>query len=156
MKYIFIGFIFLLAACDSSRVYEDYVDLKEAFWHADSIKSFEFDIEDTTRRYSLYATFRNASSYPFYNLYYQYSLTDSLDSLIIEELKEVEFFNPKTGEPYGSGLGDMFDHKVTLQEDFRFSKTGLHAIKLQQFMRRDTLPFIMSVGARVEFVEEED
>jgi len=154
-KYFTLSLLFVLViGCDSSHIYEDYEDLPDAFWHVDSIKRFTFEIEDSTRSYNLKATIRNASSYPFYNLYYQYSLTDSLDSIVFTELKEVELFDPKTGQPYGSGLGDLFDHSISLQEDFQFPYSGSYSIKLQQFMRMDTLPFILSVGARVEYASE--
>lgn len=143
-----------LIACDSSRVYEDYNDFDEAFWHLDSLQQFTFSIKDTTRTYNLGATFRNASSYPFYNLYFQYTLVDSSGNQLIEQLKEVDLFDPKTGEPLGSGLGDLFDHSIVLEEGYQFKNSGDYTLSLQQFMRRDTLPFILSVGARVEFAEE--
>ena len=156
MKYvIWIFAVLLIISCDSSRVYEDYLDLDEAFWHMDSIQKFSFEITDMEKEYNLFATFRNASSYPFYNIYFQYSLKDSLDSVVVKQLKEAEFFDAKTGEPYGSGLGDMFDHTIPLLESYTFPSIGTYHLDLQQFMRLDSLPFILSIGAKVEFVEEE-
>ena len=73
--------------------------------------------------------------------------------MLKEELREYNFFDPKTGEPFGSGLGDLFDHKIPLEENFQFQNSGEYTIELQQFMRMDTLPFVLSVGARVEFSE---
>ncbi|WP_425392969.1 gliding motility lipoprotein GldH [Ekhidna sp.] len=154
MRYLAIFLIFILiASCDSNRVYEDFNDMEEAFWHQDSTQSFIFQIEDTTKSYNLLATFRNASSYPFYNLYFQYTLTDSAGNILREQLKEVDLFDPKTGEPYGSGLGDLFDHSFPLEEGYQFSVPGEYRMSFEQYMRRDTLPFILSVGARVEFVK---
>lgn len=154
MRIVYLAFILLfIFACDSSRLYEDFNDMEEAFWHIDSIQTFEFQIEDTTREYNVLATFRNASSYPFYNLYFQYNITDSLGVVLTKELKQVTLFNSKTGEPYGSGLGDLFDHAFPLQENYSFPTSGTYSLQLQQFMRMDTLPFIMSVGGRVEFSE---
>ncbi len=154
MRYIWVALIFMLIACDSSRIYEDYEDMEEAFWHMDSVKRFSFEIEDSTATYNLLATFRNASLYPFYNIYFQYTLTDSLDSTIVQQLTEANLFDPQTGQPYGSGLGDMFDHSVPLMENYSFPSVGSYSLKLQQFMRMDSLPFIMSVGARVELAGE--
>jgi len=154
MKYYALVLLFFLIACDSSRVYEDYDDMQEAFWHMDSIKKFSFEISDIEKEYNLLATFRNSSTYPFYNIYFQYSITDSLDSVVVQQLTEADLFDPTTGQPKGSGLGDMFDHSVPLLENYRFSTPGVYNIKLQQQMRLDSLPFILSVGARVEFVEE--
>ncbi len=153
-KYYAIFLVLLLTSCDSSRVYEDYEEMEEAFWHMDSVKRFSFEIEDTQTAYNLLATFRNSSRYPFYNIYFQYSLTDSLDSVVVKQLKEADLFDPKTGQPKGSGLGDMFDHSVPILENYKFSKPGTYSLNLQQQMRLDSLPFILSVGARVELVEE--
>ncbi len=139
-----------LISCDKSRVYDDFVDFDEGFWHMDSVQRFSFVITDTALNYDLYATFRNASSYPYYNIYFQYSLQDSTRRILKEELKDYDFFDAKTGEPFGSGLGDLFDHMVLLEENFTFSQSGEYSIELQQYMRLDTLPFILSVGARVE------
>ncbi len=154
MKYFLILAVFVaLTSCDSSRVYEDYNDLEEAFWHLDSIQTFDFEIVDTTKTYNLLGTFRNASSYPFYNLYFQYTLQDSIGNVLLQELKQVDLFDPKTGEPQGSGLGDLFDHSFLLQENYSFEKAGKYALSFEQYMRRDTLPFILSVGARIEFTQ---
>lgn len=154
MKYKFLILLFVLVACDSSRVYEDYDNMEEAFWHLDSVKKFTFEIEDVEKEYNLLATFRNSSVYPFYNIYFQFSLTDSLDSVVVRQLTESDLFDPKTGQPKGTGLGDMFDHSVPLLENYSFSAPGTYSLKLQQQMRLDSLPFILSVGARVEFVIE--
>lgn len=157
MKHSLIIVLFcvlVISACDSSRVYEDYHDFDEAFWHVDSVQSFSFDIVDNTKPYNLLSSFRNASSYPFYNLYFQYTLKDSTENILLQELKEVEFFHAKTGEPHGSGLGDLFDHSFVLQENYQFTNSGTYSLSFQQYMRRDTLPFILSVGARVEFAED--
>ncbi len=154
MKYIpAIPLIFLLLSCDSSRVYEDFNELEEVFWHMDSTQIFTFQINDTSKFYNLYATFRNSSRYPYYNIYFKYTLKDSTDTSLAEELVEYHFFDPKTGKPLGNGLGDLFDHLVQLEDDLKFGSTGEYQIALQQFMRLDTLPFLMSVGARVEFAK---
>lgn len=154
MKYLLIlAFGLLIISCDSSRVYEDFNDMEEAYWPLDSIQRFSFVIEDTTRAYNLFATIRNSSSYPYYNIYFKYWLKDSTQNMLKEELREYNFFDPKTGEPFGSGLGDLFDHKIPLEENFQFQNSGEYTIELQQFMRMDTLPFVLSVGARVEFSE---
>ncbi|WP_420317596.1 gliding motility lipoprotein GldH [Ekhidna sp.] len=154
MRYLAIIFIFIIAtSCDSNRVYEDFNDMEEAFWHQDSIQSFSFNIEDTSKSYVLKSSFRNASSYPFYNLYFQYTLADSTGNVLVQRLQEVDLFNPKTGEPYGSGLGDLFDHSFPLEENYSFPYSGEYTLSFEQYMRRDTLPFILSVGARVEFAK---
>lgn len=154
MKYLFVAVLgVFISSCDSSRIYEDFNDMEEAFWHMDSIQTFQFQIEDIAQAVNIHATFRNTSGYPYYNIYFEYSILDSLQNELSGGLKEYIFFDPKTGEPFGSGLGDLFDHKVVLEENFEFRSEGQYLIELRQMMRMDTLPYILSVGARVERTE---
>ena len=44
--FVFIACVLILISCDSSRVYEDYNDLEESFWHLDSAQRFTFQIDD--------------------------------------------------------------------------------------------------------------
>ncbi|MEM9896291.1 MAG: gliding motility lipoprotein GldH [Bacteroidota bacterium] len=155
LKHLFYAPVLsALFSCNSDRVFDEYNDFEESFWHMDSVQVFEFMIDDTSTSYDLFATFRNSASYPFYNLYFQYEIKDSTNQVLLTELKDVSLFDPKTGEPLGSGLGDLFDHSFLLEEDFQFEQTGRFTLALQHYMRRDTLPLILSVGARIEKVTE--
>lgn len=150
-----IGLSIMLTSCDTNRVFEDYKDLEAGVWTKDQAISFDFQIEDTQLSYNIYANIRNASAYPYHNLYFQYTLKDSSGNVLKEELQNVNLFDPKTGEPYGSGLGDLFDHQPLVLEDYEFTASGQYTISFEQYMRRDTLPMILSVGTRVEWSESE-
>lgn len=143
----------LVSSCDSTKVYDDFTDLDEGFWHQDSVVSFSFEIEDASQSYHLKAQFRNSQSYPYHNMYYRYTLKDASDSILKEEQKQIFLSDPKTGEPYGGGLGDLFDNSQTVLENYTFQNPGTYSVDLKQFMRLDTLPYILSVGWRVERVE---
>jgi len=151
MRYFWLlGLVVVLFACDTNRVYETNTDLADEQWTKDQIVSFDFDIEDANQAYNLYANIRNAQHYPYHNLYYQYELRDSVGTGLKKELQNIILFEPKTGEPFGEGLGDIFDHRQLLLEQFKFPAPGSYSMSLQQYMRNDTLPLIMSVGVRVE------
>ena len=155
MKYFYIiTFFSFIVACNSSVVYDEFVNMEDAYWHANASQHFDFEIKDVSAYYKIYVTFRNASSYPFYNLYFQYTLSDSSHQTLYKDLVSVNLFNPKTGRPYGDGLGDLFDHTFQIKEHYKFKDAGKYQLTLQQFMRMDTLPFILSVGTRV--VKEEN
>ena len=140
----------ILLACDPSRVYEDNTDLAGQLWTQDQVVAFRFQIQDPNSSYNIYSNIRNAIDYPYYNLYYQYTLQDSSGKVLTKKLQNIDLFDPKTGEPYGSGLGDLFDHQQLILEDYEFDLSGEYIVSFQQYMRRDTLPLILSVGARVE------
>lgn len=144
--------IFLAGSCDDpQRVFEKNVDFKDKMWIVDDIPAFDFEITETAKTYNLYYNVRNSLSYPYHNLYVRYSLEDTLGNVISSKLQNMDLFDPKTGEPYGEGLGDIFDHRILAIEDQEFTDPGPYRFKVQQFMRQDTLPMILSVGLRVEY-----
>lgn len=152
---IFLSLLLGLWACDNSRVYEENIEMENKTWVADSALNFEFQIDDPEQAYNLYYNLRNSASYPFQNIYVIYTLKDTLGHQLDSMLVNKNLFHPKTGKPYGSGLGDIFDHKFQLLQNYRFDKAGAYRLKLQQFMRRDSLPEILAVGVRVEKADTE-
>ena len=155
MRY---AFIFLLAiaafACDSNRLAEDQVDFASRTWAAQHSPEFQFRIQDAGMRYNLYYTVRNTIDYPFARLFVNYQLTDSAGQVLSEKLITSYLFDVKTGKPNGrSGLGDVYDHRELILENFEFRQPGLYKLRLQQFMRTDSLAGVLAVGMRVETAE---
>ena len=144
----------LIAGCsDDTRVYERNIDMPGNLWLADSIAEFEFEIVNTDESYNLHYNVRNSISYPYHNLYVQYTLEDSLGNVLSKALQNMDLFDPVTGKPLGDGLGDIFDHRILAIPNHQFPREGWYRFKIQQFMRQDSLPLIMSVGLRVELAE---
>ena len=140
-----------MAACDTTRVYEEIVDFDKRQWLASDIEAFEFVVPDTQNHYNIYADIRNAVSYPYARLFFTYELTDSVGSSLHRELKSEYLFDAKTGKPFGkSGIGDLYDHRFPLLSNHQFNYAGKHRITLEQFMRVDTLQGVLAVGIRVE------
>jgi gliding motility-associated lipoprotein GldH len=148
-------FIALLAfaGCDDNQVYEKNVDFKQKVWAADSLPVFQFQINNPDQPYNIYWNVRNTVSYPFQNLYLTYYLEDTVGNTITEDLYQIDLFEPRTGKPYGSGLGDIFSHQILALPNYQFDSAGMYQIRLEQYMRRDSLPEILSVGVRVEVAE---
>lgn len=153
--YYFIIILLMIVGCsDPLRVYEKNIDFPDNLWLADSIAEFEFQIMEADRRYNLYYSVRNSISYPYHNLYVRHTLEDSLGNVISSVLQNMDLFDPVTGEPLGDGLGDIFDHRILAISDQKFPEEGWYRFKIQQFMRQDSLPLILSMGLRVELVSE--
>lgn len=142
---------FLFFSCDPDRVYEDNVNLPSAYWQADSIKTFTFEVPDANQDYNIFFNVRNGINFPHTNLYITYTLNDSLGIVLEKSLKNFYLFYPKSGYPYGAGIGDLFEHQFHLLSKYRFPSTGKYILHLQQFMRYDSLPDIYSVGMRIEY-----
>lgn len=154
MKSTFIVFLIVVVlgfwACDSNRVYEENIEMENKTWVADTTLNFQFQIDEREQAYNLYYNLRNSLSYPFQNIYVNYTLEDTLGNQLASELINKDLFHPKTGKPYGSGLGDVFDHQFVILNNYQFENPGVYRLKLQQFMRRDSLPEVIAVGVRVE------
>lgn len=145
----------LLSACDNTRVFEQISDLENRQWIVTEKPQFEFTINDINQRYNLYSDIRNSVSYPYSRFFFMYYLEDSAGVELKKELVNEYFFDAKTGKPYGrSGVGDLYDHRFLLLENYQFKNAGKYRVVFEQFMRMDTLPGILSVGLRVERAEK--
>jgi len=144
-----------LSACDPNRVYEENTDLTSPsgdpyVWDVQQRPSFTFAIADTTARYDVYFNVRNAAGYGFYNLYLKHTLTGPEGRVVGRPLlHQMIILDPKTGEPLGAGAGDIFDHQFLALRKVHFARPGNYKVTLEQYMRQNQLPGIMSVGVRV-------
>jgi gliding motility-associated lipoprotein GldH len=139
-----------LRSCNNNRVFEKNKDFDNNSWRISDIQEFNFDIKDTSKKYAVFFNVRNAIFYEYYNLYVKHTLIGPDGKVISTNLHEIFLMDKKTGEPLGEGAGDIFDHQVLALKNLQFSQPGTYTLKLQQYMRRDPLPGIMSVGVRVE------
>ncbi|MCG8307065.1 MAG: gliding motility lipoprotein GldH [Cytophagales bacterium] len=145
--------LFFITGCDKQRVYEGKKDFSEGYWIFNNPAEFEFEIKDTDRSYDLLFNIRNSAKYQYQNIYLQYYLEDSTGRLLSKELKNIQLFNPITGIPLGKGIGDLFDVERKFLEHYTFGNPGKYQLRIDQFMRQDSLPEILAVGLRVEYSE---
>lgn len=153
LLWIFAGLLFIIAGCDNQRVFEGKKDYPDRYWVFNNPAEFEFEISELDKSYNLLFNIRNTAKYQYQNIYLQYYLEDSTGRLISKELKNIQLFNPITGVPLGNGLGDLFDSEKPFLEDFSFEHPGKYKLRIDQFMRQDSLPEILSVGLRVEYAK---
>jgi gliding motility-associated lipoprotein GldH len=145
-----------LTACDESRVYEENYDFRDRHWLMNDQPVFEFQISDTTSQYNLYCYLRNSVSFPFSRLFINYTLTDSTGKPLDKKLTQAFLFDQQTGKPQGSsGLGDIYDQKISLNTRYRFPYSGKFKVQFGQSMRVDSLDGVLAIGLRVEKVTGE-
>jgi len=149
--WVFISLLLVIAGCDNQRVFEGKKDFIDRFWVFNNPAEFEFEITEPEKSYNLFLNIRNTAKYQYQNIYLQYYLEDSTGRLLSKELKNIQLFNSITGVPLGKGLGDLFDIEKVFLEDYNFENSGKYRLRVDQFMRQDSLPEILSVGLRVEY-----
>ena len=144
-----VGLLCLLAACDPNRVFEQNIDFPKYSWDVQQKPAFTFVIQDTAARYDVYFNVRHAADYGFYNLYVKHSLTGPAGPVGPPLLHQMLLLDAKTGEPKGSGTGDIYDMQLLALPNQRFAQPGSYTLTLEQYMRQDQLPGLMAVGVRV-------
>ena len=144
-----VGLLCGLTSCDPNRVFEQNTDFPKYSWDVQQKPAFTFAITDTTARYDVFFNVRYASAYGFYNLYLKHTLTGPAGPAGPPLLHQMLLMDPKTGEPKGSGTGDIYDIQLLALPNQHFAKAGNYTLTLEQYMRQDQLPGLMAVGVRV-------
>ncbi len=144
--FVLVLFVVLLTACGGSATFEAKQDFKEKYWLKNEPVVFHFAIEETAPHYDFHYFIRNSLEYPYQNIYLQYYLEDSSGNVVARQLNNVELFNPKTGKPLGDGVGDVFNLEKTFLARYQFPYPGEYTLRIDQYMRQDTLRHIHTVG----------
>ncbi len=110
---VILSLAFLVSGCDENVVYKAHEDIKDGLWYIKDKPEFKVEIKDTLATYNLYYLIRNSLQYPYYNLYLTRK-TKTPDGKVTSSLEEVFLSNQVNGKPYGKGLGDLFDHRLSL------------------------------------------
>lgn len=152
--FLFCG-LAALTACSDNRVFEDNTEFDDRTWKVTDEPRYTFTITDTALKYNLYYNVRNSLEYPYARIFVTYHLYDSTGRELSKKLLYNDLFDQKTGKPFGdSGLGDLYDHQFPILNNYSFPHPGKYSMKLDQFMRQDTLQGVLAVGVRVERVSQ--
>ena len=143
---------FFLASCHESGLYQKVVVIPQHQWETSFQPSFAFEIKDTTSRYQVYLIVRHADAYEYNNLWVRlHSMLPGENSWRSERF---EITLASQDKWLGSGMDDIFDHRVLLYRDpVKFSKPGLYQIRIEQHMRIDPIEHIFNIGIRVEKIK---
>lgn len=139
---------FSLSACDSSVVYEENSKVEGNSWSVEKSKVFLANIDDTISAHNVYINIRNASHYPFSNIFLFLNTTFPGGQLDRDTL-EIMLASPD-GKWLGEGLGDIWDNRILFKKNVSFPKKGEYRFEFIQAMRVDPLPGIMDIGMRIE------
>jgi len=142
------------ASCDKDRVYDRNIDFENQAWKEKLRLKFTFKVQDNSVPYDLFYNVRYTNTYPYYNLYIGYVLRDSAGKEITKNVPQnMNLFNPTTGEPYGDGLGDLFESNILGIQSYTFPYKGTYTFEVKQYMRKDPIEGVASFGLSVEKAE---
>ncbi|MDZ4682576.1 MAG: gliding motility lipoprotein GldH [Saprospiraceae bacterium] len=141
-----------LYGCGPNYLLEGRHDFPDTQWtYADSLR-FEFEVEDTTRIYNLYAELTHSVDYSFQNLYtHIHTIMPSGQRLT--KLVSLELTN-KLGIWSGDCNSKTCEIRLPVQEDLYFNQVGHYTIVVEQFMRQDQLPGLDNFSLLIEESEK--
>lgn len=152
---LFLAVIFV--SCDKKRVFDQYKTVGDA-WQKDSIATFTFNNQDTTKRYDLFVNLRSNNDYAFNNIFLIVSL-EAPGGLTKVDTLQYQMAEPD-GKLMGEGFSDVKESKLFYKEKHKFSVLGDYKIGIQQAVRQSgkvagekELKGITEVGFRIEKIE---
>lgn len=147
---IFILLSVISVACDNTRVYEEWLDIKDAQWNEDSSVCFTFNIEDSTALYNLNFGVRNTNLYPYQNLWLLTSIDGPANFSYQDKVQMV--LAKDNGEWYGRRSASLYTYTVRMYSGLQFAHPGEYRIELKHGMRQAELKGMSSVGVRLEYM----
>lgn len=152
-------FIFLLIACSCnwlactppSGFFEKDIVLPGQQWASSFQPTINFTVgpADTNNRYNIYLVLRHTDAYNYNNIWIRGTVKQPGDSTLKSERYDLLLATNEKGW-LGSGMDDIFEHRVEIQQETKFSRPGTYSFTLEQVMREDPLKHVLDVGVRIE------
>jgi gliding motility-associated lipoprotein GldH len=149
-----VGIFQFMACTRPEGMYEKDIPLPGQQW-ADSFRpEFTFNIsdQDTAYRYNVYIVIRHTDAYNYNNIWIRGSIKQPGDSVIRNERYDLLLATNEKGW-LGTGMEDIYEQRVSIQQSTRFSRPGPYSLTLEQVMREDPLKHVLNIGVRIERVQ---
>lgn len=137
-----------LSSCDKARLYEENQQINDNSWEYKDAKTFTTEINDTAQNYNLYVNVRHSFQFEWRNVWVNIK-TIFPDGKSFDKRVNLVLSEPD-GHWYGDCLGDNCDLQVSIQNNAIFPQKGKYTFIITQDMRINPLPFVKSVGMRIE------
>lgn len=147
-----IGLLYILiigiVACNSQNVFEQYATIENKQWLYTQTIPFQVEITDTSSQYKIQVNIRHTNEYPYRNLWiYMYTTYPSGEKL--KQRVDLPLADKK-GKWYGSGIGDIINTQVLIQQHAKMPEKGTYTFELEQNMRLNPLGEIMDIGISID------
>lgn len=147
-RYLLIS-LFFLASCGPINVFEKNAAIPNHEWESGFKPVITFDITDTAARYNIFLVVRHQNAYGYNNIWIRGTVQEPGDTTVKSQQFDLKLANDEKGW-LGTGMDDIFEHRVLIQEKTRFRKPGPYRFTLEHVMREDPLLHVMNVGLRIE------
>lgn len=140
--FVFLSVV-LFSSCNSHVVYSDYRPIPLRGWEADSVLTFEINIQDTLSEHDILLHVRHTDAYPYQNMWLFLDTPTGSDT--------IEFYlADQRGRWLGNGFGNIKEMPVLYGQSVVFPHSGVYRYTIRQGMREETLPGVHDIGLTVE------
>lgn len=142
----------ILTACSDRQIYHIDVLTLEKPLHKDSVLSFTFFIDDTSKVYAIKSVLFYSNEYPYSNLYLQREIIFETKTEYRDTANYILF------DPYGKMTGKGFSNVKKLENSIgkgplKFRNIGYYNVELNHLMRIDSLPGISKIGILITEIQ---
>lgn len=136
-----------------SGVFEKNVTLPRQQWESGFKPTINFVIspQDTANIYNVYIVLRHTDAYNYNNIWIRGTVKSPGDSTGRSERYDLSLADNEKGWK-GSGMDDIFEDRVWIQQQTKFTRPGTYSYTLEQIMWDDPLKNVLNVGVRIEKV----
>lgn len=145
-----------LTGCVDSPYYQKQVSIPAYKWDHKFTPTFEFEVTDTTRFYTVYFLIRHTDAYPYANVWMNMYTRQPGDTTFTKQRVNVQLAVPSgknAGQWMGRGMGEIWEQRLRITHEGDptiLARKGKYAIRFEQNMRVNPLNEILQVGVRVE------
>jgi gliding motility-associated lipoprotein GldH len=139
----------LFLSCTQINVVEKNTNIPGHNWKSAFAATGSFDIKDTATIYNMYVVLRHTDAYQYENIWVNIGLQAPGDSMRYTRYN-IQLAKGATGWE-GKGMDDIWEVRKLVETNGQaFKKKGIWHFAINQLMRDNPLPHILSAGLRVE------
>ena len=149
---LLIWLYFILISCNSSSTFHQFDKMPENNrWEKSAPKTFEFEIKDDSKRYTMVFKFSHVYDYQFASVPIQFVI-ESPDGKK-ENLTIDLAIKDAAGKQLAECAGDICDLKYIIKEKTKLEKGTYKIIISHNFKGASYLPNVIGVGLDVDLVK---
>ncbi len=143
--------LLIMTSCNRERIYDSYQPLSNYTWTYNDVKTFPVEIKKAGEVCNIYISLRHTDAYIFNNLWVSMNMKKPDGSI---ESKRFPFkLAADDGRWLGFSIGDIYDNRYLVIENYIFPKSGIYEFSLRHDMRADDIEGLMDVGLSIKKVD---
>ncbi len=139
----------LMASCDGTVYYSEYVDVNEDGWLPADSACFDVEVKDTSLIFNFLVEVRNSVSYPYSNTFLFINTTFP-DGSMARDTMEYPLADP-SGQWLGKRSGRYVDTRYFFRRNARFPMPGNYHFAITNGMRDSAITGLEHIGFRIEY-----